>query len=209
MPLVVYKFTIGSFAVNNYLIHDQNSNQAILIDAGDDPETILNKITQLGLKLVYLVNTHGHGDHISGNEKIITETGAKLLIHELDAPYLTDPELNLSVFFGPKLYSPPAERLLEEGDRIAGENLELLVLSTPGHTPGHISLVYQKHAFVGDVIFQGSIGRTDLPLASGRQLLESIRSKIYTLPEDTILYPGHGPNTSVGEEKKNNPFVSD
>jgi hydroxyacylglutathione hydrolase len=208
MPLIVYKFTIGTFAVNNYLVHAQNSNQAILIDAGDDPDTILNKINQLGLKLVYLVNTHGHGDHISGNEKIINTTGAKLLIHELDAPYLTDPELNLSVFFGPELHSPPAERLLKEGDKISVENLEFLVLSTPGHTPGHISLVYQNHAFVGDVIFQGSIGRTDLPLASAQQLIQSIRTKIYTLPDDTILYPGHGPNTSVGEEKQNNPFVS-
>jgi hydroxyacylglutathione hydrolase len=207
MPLNVYKFTIGPFAVNNYLVHAGGSKQAILIDAGDDPDAILQKISPLGLELVYVVNTHGHGDHISGNNKIFNATGAKLLIHKLDEPFLTNPELNLSVFFGIELFSPPADRLLRDGDKISVENLEFKVIHTPGHTPGHISLVYQNHAFVGDVIFRGSIGRTDLPQASNQQLIRSIRDKIYSLPDVTILYPGHGPNTTVGEEKQNNPFV--
>lgn len=208
MSLKVYKFTVGNFAVNNYLVHSSGSKQAILFDASDQPEIILKKIGELGLQLIYLVNTHGHADHIFGNEVILRETGAKLLIHELDAPYLSDPNLNLSFFFGGKLHSPPADRLLLEGDKIRVEGLEFTVLHTPGHTPGHITLVLDNHAFVGDVIFQGSIGRTDLPGASTQQLISTIREKIYVLPEDTILYPGHGPNTSVKEEKQNNPFVS-
>jgi hydroxyacylglutathione hydrolase len=204
----INKFTVGNFAVNNYLVHAYDSSQAILFDAGEDTDPILQKIEELGLDLVYLVNTHGHGDHIIGNEKILKSTGAKLLIHELDEPYLSDSQLNLAAFLGADLKSPKADRTLQEGDKISVENLDFLVLHTPGHTPGHISLVCNGHAFVGDVIFQGSIGRTDFPLSSGQQLIQSIRTKIYALPDETILYPGHGPNSTVGDEKMSNPFVS-
>ena len=204
----IYKFTVGNFAVNNYLVHAYDSSQAILFDAGEDTDPILQKIDELGLELLYLVNTHGHGDHIIGNEKILKSTGAQLLIHELDEPYLSDPHLNLAAFLGTDLKSPKADRTLREGEKISLENLEFLVLHTPGHTPGHISLVCNGHAFVGDVIFQGSIGRTDFPLSSSQQLIQSIRSKIYALPDETILYPGHGPNSTVGDEKMSNPFVS-
>jgi len=205
----IYKFTLGNFAVNNYLVHAEDSNQAILFDAGEDPEPILKKISDLNLELKYLVNTHGHGDHIAGNQRIVEETGARLLIHQLDQAYLSDPYLNLSAYFGVELISPPAFRLLQHGDKINLGEIEFQVLHTPGHTPGHISLWYDKHAFVGDVIFQGSIGRTDFPQSSGQQLIQSIRQQIYTLPDLTILYPGHGPNTSVKAEKESNPFVSE
>ncbi len=204
----IYKFTIGNFAVNNYLVHAYDSVQAILFDAGEDTDPILQKIDDLGLELVYLVNTHGHGDHIIGNAKILNSTGAQLLIHELDEPYLSDSQLNLSAFLGAELKSPKPDRTLREGEKISIENLDFMVLHTPGHTPGHISLVCNGHAFVGDVIFRGSIGRTDFPLSSGQQLIESIRLKIYPLPDETILYPGHGPNTTVANEKMSNPFVS-
>lgn len=205
----IYKFTLGNFAVNNYLVHAEGSNQAILFDAGEDPAPILEKIAELGLKLEYLVNTHGHGDHIAGNQIIVDETGAKLLIHQLDQPYLSDPYLNLSAYFGVEITSPPASRLLQDGDKIHLGEIEFQVLHTPGHTPGHISLWYEKHAFVGDVIFQGSIGRTDFPQSSSQQLIQSIRQRIYTLPDPTVLYPGHGPNTTVKTEKESNPFVSE
>jgi len=203
----IYKFTVGNFAVNNFLIHPENSNQALLIDAGEEPEPILNTIHQKKLNLLYLINTHGHGDHIAGNGIILRETNAKLLIHEFDTPYLQDPNLNLSALLGVQLRSPEPDQLLTEGDIVRLDNLQFRVLHTPGHTPGHISLVCEKHAFVGDVIFEGSVGRTDLPLASTDQLMESIRRKIYTLPDDTILHPGHGPDTWVGTEKRHNPFV--
>lgn len=204
----IYKFTLGNFAVNNYLVHGDGSSKALLIDAGDEPEVILKKIDALKLELVYLINTHGHGDHIAGNETILHKTGAKLLVPELDNDYLTDPARNLSALFGFELTSPAAYRLLREGEIVELDTLRFQVLHTPGHTPGHISLFCDGHAFVGDVIFQGSIGRTDLPFASGPQLIETIRNKIYTLPENTVLYPGHGPNTTVREEKHTNPFVS-
>lgn len=204
----IHKFTIGNFAVNNYLVHSVNSSHAILFDAGEDTEIILNKIDQLKLDLKYLVNTHGHSDHIAGNNKILQNTDAQLLIHQDEVEYLSDPTLNLSGFLGINLYSPPPDRLLKDGDIITIDSLSFCVVHTPGHTPGHISLVSDEHAFVGDVIFQGSIGRTDFPKASSQRLIESIRNKIYQLPDNTILYPGHGPNTSVGEEKRNNPFIN-
>jgi hydroxyacylglutathione hydrolase len=204
----IYSFTIGDFAVNNYLVHDENSLQAVLIDAGYDPEPILHKIDELHLDLKYLVNTHGHGDHIAGNRKVIEHTGAQMLIHEKDVPYLTNSHLNLSAYVGIQVDSPLPDRLLREGDIIELDELKLKILHTPGHTPGHISLVGDDCMFVGDVIFQGSIGRTDFPGSSSRDLIHSIRSKIYALPDNTILYPGHGPLTRVGEEKVSNPFVS-
>ncbi len=204
----IHKFTIGNFEVNNYLVHTVDSPYAILIDAGENPGIILNKIDELRLNLKYLINTHGHGDHIAGNEMILQYTDAILMIHELDSQYLSDPSLNLSAFFGMELHSPPPQKLLKDGDKILLDNLELKILHTPGHTPGHISIWCDKHAFVGDVIFRDSIGRTDLPLASNQQLIDSIRKKIFTLPADTILNPGHGPNTTVGDEKAFNPFLS-
>ena len=204
----IYKFTVGNFEVNNYLVHPQDSQKAMLIDAGEDVDPILAKIEKLDLELLYLVNTHGHGDHIAGNARLIEKTGAKLLVHELEVAYLSDPALNLSAYLGVEILSPPADRLLKETDEIQLDGLTFTVLHTPGHSPGHISLVCEDHAFVGDVIFQGSVGRTDFPGSSGSALIESIRSKLYTLPDQTILYPGHGPNTRVDREKASNPFVS-
>ena len=204
----IYKFTVGNFAVNNYLVHPVDSSKAILFDAGDETEPILKKIDELGLELIYLVNTHGHSDHIFGNKTILEHTGAQLLIHELDEPFLFNPQLNLSAFLGAELESPKPHRILHEGDTISLETLEFKAVHTPGHTPGHISLLSDGHAFVGDVIFQGSVGRTDLPKSSGQQLIHTIRTKIYDLPDETNLYPGHGPNTTVGQEKVSNPFVS-
>ena len=194
--------------INNYLVHPLDSDQAILFDAGEDTTPILQKISELQLKLVYLINTHGHADHIAGNQRIMEETGAKLLIHYLEEPYLSDPSLNLSAYLGVEITSPSADRLLKEGEKINLDSLEFKVLHTPGHSPGHISLVSGEHAFVGDVIFKGSVGRTDFPGSSGPELIQSIRTKIYSLPDQTVLYPGHGPTSLVGIEKSSNPFVS-
>jgi hydroxyacylglutathione hydrolase len=205
--MLVHKLTLGLFGVNNFIIHSPNSVKAILIDACDDPQSILEKIAELKLELIYLINTHGHGDHIAGNEEIIKQTGAKLMIHPLDEPYLSNPELNLSSFMGIELKSPPADRLLNEGDTVELDDLQLKVLHTPGHTPGNITLVTDDLAFVGDVIFRESIGRTDFPGSSHQQLIETIQTKIYTLPDNTVLYNGHGPETTVGHEKQYNPFV--
>lgn len=204
----ILKYTTGNFEVNSYLVYPENARQALLVDAGEEPEIILEEIRRLDLELVYLVNTHGHADHVAGNRLIIEATGASLLIHQADVPFLSNPILNLSNFVGMKVTSPPANRILQEGEVIALADLVFNVLHTPGHTPGHITLLSGNHAFVGDVIFHGSVGRTDFPGSSGEQLITSIHNRIYTLPDDTILYPGHGPVTRVGDEKYSNPFVS-
>lgn len=205
--MIIHKLTLGFFGVNNYLIQSSKSPRAILIDAGDAPHEILQKIEQLNLELVYLINTHGHGDHISGNTQIMQRTGAQLMIHPLDEPFLRDPALNMSIAFGHELTSPEPNRLFNEGDIVELDDIRLRVLHTPGHTPGHISLIGDGVAFVGDVIFRESIGRTDFPMSSFQQLLDSIRTKIYPLPDETVLYNGHGPETTVGHEKVYNPFV--
>lgn len=204
----IRKFTIGGFAVNNYIVYSERSGEALLIDAGSPPDTLLSFLEENDLNLLYLINTHGHADHISGNRDILRATGAQLLIHEADAPFLSDPTLNMSALLGLAVTSPPPGQLLREGDSIELDGNAFTVLHTPGHTPGHITLYGEDRAFVGDVIFRGGIGRTDLPLASAQQLIESIRHKIYRLPDETVLHPGHGPDTTVGAEKTGNPFVS-
>ncbi len=204
----IHKFTVGDFAVNNYLLVPDGSSSALLIDAGFPAQPILNFLKEHQLTLKYLVNTHGHGDHIAGNREVLRATAAQLLVHELEVDYLRDPQLNLSAFLGFELRSPEPSRLLSEGDSIVLETLTLQVLHTPGHTPGHITLLVENHAFVGDVIFREGIGRTDFPRASYQQLVAIIREKIYRLPDDTVLHPGHGADTTVGYEKQHNPFVS-
>lgn len=205
----IHTLSLGMFGVNNYLVHADGSTKAILIDACEDTESILRKIDQLKLELVYLINTHGHGDHIAGNEAIVKATGAKLIIGEKEVPYLSDPSLNLSMFMGVHLTSPPPDRTLREGDTVSLDNLNFEVLFTPGHSSGHITLVEraQNIAFVGDVIFRQGIGRTDFPGGSYQTLETTIREKIYTLPDSMTLYNGHGPSTTVGYEKQHNPFV--
>lgn len=205
--MIVHTMTLGVFGVNNFLLHPENSSKAILIDACEDYPSILKKLDELKLELYYLINTHGHGDHIAGNAAIIQATGAQLLIHAIEVPYLNDPRLNLSGMIDMPLQSPEPDRLLNEGDSVALDELKLTVVHTPGHTPGHISLVGDGIAFVGDVIFKESIGRTDFPGGSYDQLLDTIRRKIYTLPDNTILYNGHTESTSVAHEKRYNPFV--
>ncbi|MEL6821802.1 MAG: MBL fold metallo-hydrolase [Calditrichota bacterium] len=202
----IHKLTLGYFAVNNYLIHSENSSKAILIDACEDYPSILRAIEENNLELAYLINTHGHADHMAGNRAILEATGAKLLAHKKAVPLLLDPKLNLSVMISP-ITSPEPDQLLEEGDTVTLDDIKLDVLFTPGHAPGHISLIGDGLAFSGDVIFRGSIGRTDFPGCSYQDLERSILDKIYTLPDETVLYNGHGPETTVGHEKATNPFV--
>ncbi len=206
-PMKIYALTLGMFMVNNYLVVNPDTRRAILIDACEDYANILRQLDALKAELVYLINTHGHGDHIAGNGPILERTGARLLIHRLDEPFLRDPNLNMSAMLGVTLQSPSPDRYLEEGDVVEMDGIRLQVLHTPGHTPGHISLLANGIAFVGDVIFRESIGRTDFPYASHEQLIDTIRTKIYTLPDDTVLLNGHGPETTVRHEKAFNPFV--
>ena len=157
----------------------------------------------------YIVNTHGHFDHISGNGLLKDTLKAEILIHKDDACMLTDPSRNLSYMLGLTIISPKPDRLLEDGEKIEVGELQLIVMHTPGHTEGSISLFCKEEnaVFTGDTLFAGSVGRTDLPGASLQKLLKSLNDKILKLPDETIVYPGHGGKTTIGRERRTNPFL--
>jgi len=182
-------------------------NEAIVIDPGGDAELILDKLNQLQTKLIYIINTHGHIDHIEANKRIKLASGAKILIHKKDAKMLTEPSLNLSAFYYEEAISSPADRLLEDGDEIEIPNLKLKVIHTPGHTQGGICLLGDGFIFTGDTLFASGIGRTDFPGGSYKTLIASITKHLLVLADTTVIYPGHGENSTIGKEKLNNPFL--
>ncbi|MFB3788387.1 MAG: MBL fold metallo-hydrolase [bacterium] len=198
---------VGPLQANCYLVFGFESRKALVVDPGDEGEKILGVIHRHNLEPVMIINTHGHGDHIGANGFIQEHFHIPLAIHAGDASMLTDPLANLSALMGLPMASPPADRILHDGDTIPFENHTMEVLPTPGHSPGGVSLRIGRHLLTGDALFKGSIGRTDLPGASLEQLLEGIRRHILSLPDDVMIYPGHGPASTVGEERRSNPFL--
>lgn len=197
------RFVLGPLQTNCYLVADTITKDACLIDPGADPDHLKKIIAKEGLNLKFIVNTHGHGDHISANSFF----NLPIFIHELDAPFLSDPDRNMSRMFMGGIVSPPAARLLTDGDTIRLGELEMKVLHTPGHTPGSISLVLEDIVFTGDTLFEGSVGRTDFAYGDEEKLFRSIRQKLLVLKDDTVIYPGHGESSTIGREKKSNPFI--
>jgi hydroxyacylglutathione hydrolase len=171
--------------------------------------TILMTLAKDKLSLAYIINTHGHFDHTGGNKPLKAATGAELLIHRADAPMILHQEQGGAMWGMEIQNSPPPSRYIDEGDIITFGDISLKVLHTPGHSPGGISLVTDKMVFVGDTLFAGSIGRTDLPGGDYEGLLHNVQTKIFTLGDDVMVYPGHGPETTVGHERQYNPFFAD
>jgi hydroxyacylglutathione hydrolase len=214
----VSEYTIESvesqpFAENSYIIWRHGHSVAVVIDPGFDTDSILERLKRHGLHLAAILNTHGHADHIAGNQAMKEAyPDAPLLIGSNEAFLLRDPEANLSAPFGVPLHSPAADRLVADGERIEVAGLGFEVREIPGHSPGSVVFVCDDFdpAFVfgGDVLFAGSVGRTDLG-GNMKQLLQGIRTKLWSLPETTVVYPGHGPATTVGAEKRSNPFVGE
>jgi glyoxylase-like metal-dependent hydrolase (beta-lactamase superfamily II) len=200
------------FEENTYVVWAEGSKEALVIDPGLEPEAIVKTLGELGLTPAAILNTHGHADHIAGNAAMKEAfPHAPLLIGRGDAVMLSDPRANLSASFGFPLTSPPADRTLDEGDVVELAGIRFDVLEIPGHSPGHLVFVRQGRpvqVFGGDVLFRGSIGRTDFPGGSYPLLLQGIRRKLFTLPADSIVYPGHGPVTTVGHEMRTNPFLT-
>lgn len=200
------------FEENAYLAYLEGRRDCLIFDPGSDHAQIVERLVELQLAPAAIINTHGHADHILGNAALKRRWPATpIVIGAGDAPKLIDPVANLSRSYGIDVISPPADQLLREGDVFSAAGIALEVHETPGHSLGHVVLVWKTTSpfvvFGGDVLFQGSIGRTDFPDGSFEQLAQAIRSKLYTLPDNTLVLPGHGPTTTIGFEKEHNPFV--
>src|SRR5438874_10804965 len=199
------------FAENTYIAWRPERTDAIVIDPGFEPDAVIDRMRADGLTPAVILNTHGHVDHIAGNVALKAAfPDALLVIGAGDAAMLTDPMLNLSGLAGAAITSPPADRTVREDDTIEAAGLRFEVLDIPGHSPGHVVFVVREGptVFGGDVLFAGSIGRTDFPGGSLEQLLSGIRAKLWPLPDATAVYPGHGPATTIGVEKRTNPFLA-
>ncbi len=200
-----------SYAENAYIVHGKKENDCLVIDPGFDVEEIQQRITENGLTPRAILNTHGHSDHIAGNDFLKRHwPECPLVIGAEDAEKLTDPVKNLSAPMG-GITSPPADQLVRDGDTYEAAGLRLEVLEVPGHSRGHVVYVWKGSepwiVFGGDVLFQGSVGRTDFPDGDTQQLFDAIKTKLFTMPDETIVLPGHGEATTVGMEKRLNPFV--
>jgi hydroxyacylglutathione hydrolase len=208
--MIFNQYEVGNFSVFCYLIGDEEAGEALFIDPADDTDRLLSEATSHGLKVNYIVNTHAHVDHIMGNAEMVKKTGAKIVIHEEDAPLLVRQPQDLLIMFRAKS-SPPADILVKDNGVIRVGKIGLKVLHTPGHSPGGICLYGDGKVFTGDTLFVGSVGRTDFPGCSWEVMEASIRKKLYTLPGETAVYPGHNygssPSSTIQHERRHNPFV--
>lgn len=209
--LQIHTIVSAPFQENTYVVWREDSREALVIDPGLEPDAILAFLDERALDVAAILNTHGHADHIAGNGAMKERyPRAPLVIGVNETALLSDADLNMSAPFGFAIVSPPADQTVCEGDVLEFAGIALEVLEIPGHSPGHVVFVVREEpivAFGGDVLFRGSIGRTDFPDGSFERLESGIQTKLYTLPDDTVVYPGHGPVTKVGYEKRTNPFV--
>lgn len=198
---------VGAIETNCYIVYDEKTKVCAVIDPGAEAEKIIRLIHQKELKPSMIINTHGHVDHVGANKDLIDEYSIPLLIHSADTPMLDKVEqMELSFFLGAK-NSPPPDKFLVEGHNVTIGSIQLEIIHTPGHSPGSVSLIGDGILFSGDTLFWGGVGRTDLPGGSWNELVRSIKEKILTLPEETLILPGHGPKTTVGQEERSNPFI--
>ena len=203
----IWSRELGEFGTNCYIVACPETGESAVIDPGSPDPWVLATLREHGLKPSRIILTHGHLDHIGGVADVKAATGARVAVHGADAPMLTDPMLNGSAYFGMPVTAPAPDQLLRDGDQLQVGNLTFQVIHTPGHTPGGICLYTPGHLIAGDTLFAGSIGRTDLAGGDYHALIQSIRTRLLPLSADTVVYPGHGPTTTIGDEAEYNPFL--
>ncbi len=206
--MIIERLEVGPFAANCYIVGSESTKEGMIIDPGAEAKEILERVEELGLTINVIVLTHGHIDHVAALKEVKEAIGAEVAIHTADAGSLQGG--SIGNMFGLTYPSPPSpDRLLDGGDSIDIGDLHFLVLHTPGHTPGGVCLLGLGAVFTGDTLFNFGIGRFDMPGGNGHQLINSIRTKLMALPDNTVVYPGHGPQTTISIERRANPFLQD
>lgn len=207
--MIFKSLVVGQLEVNCFILACEKTREGIIIDPGDNASEILHQVKENNIKIVEVIATHGHFDHIGRTLSVVEETRAQFSIHKDDLK-MVNGLVDIAAFFGIKTDPPPKiDRFLTEGDTVLFGTTTLQVLHVPGHSPGNIALVWPGHAIVGDTLFAGSIGRTDLEGSNPNLLLKKIREKLLPLGDNTKIYPGHGPFTTIGQERQTNPFLND
>lgn len=209
--MLLETIVVGPLGVNCFILGDKESNEAVVVDPGADCDLILAAVNRFGLKVKYVVNTHGHFDHVGCNRALVDATGAELLIHEKDVALLGLASVSAQKYGLRVEDSPAPSRYLADGMRLEFGRRQIEVLHTPGHTPGGCCLLLanEKVAITGDTLFADSVGRTDLPGGSHEQLIASIKAKLMPLPDETVVWPGHGPSSTIGIERRMNPYINE
>lgn len=207
--MIIKCLPVGPIMANCFILGCEETLHAAVIDPGDEADRILTSLAESQLTLDYIINTHGHFDHVGANKRLKDASNAPILIHALDAPMLNQLAAEASAWGLTTENSPAPDRTIDEGDTVSVGNITLTVIHTPGHTPGGVSLKTQGHVFVGDTLFSGSIGRTDFPGGNFETLKASIQKKLFALDDDVQVHTGHGPQTTIGQERRYNPFVGE
>lgn len=207
--MVVKTLVVGPFGSNCYIVGSSSGTQGMIIDPGAEPETILRTVQQMGLSIPLIVVTHAHMDHVDALHEVKEKTNAQFALHEAEKELLSAAPMSMLASLGivPSKSPPQPDRLLNDGDRIDVGELHFEVLHTPGHSPGGICLLGHEVIFSGDTLFNFGIGRTDFSGGSYESLMNSIHDKLMVLPDETVVYPGHGPATTIGDERRGNPFL--
>jgi glyoxylase-like metal-dependent hydrolase (beta-lactamase superfamily II) len=205
--MIIKTLAVGPIMANCFIVGCEQTRAAAVIDPGDEADRILLALAESRLTVAQIINTHGHFDHVGANARLKKATEAPISVHALDAPMLSQLSRMAAMWGMSAENSPAPDRLIDEGDRIVAGTITFKVIHTPGHTPGGVSLLADGHLFVGDTLFAGSVGRTDFPGGDFETLKTSIQKKLFVLDDALRVHAGHGPDTTIGEEKRHNPFV--